>query len=157
IAWAPLLHSLGWNVLAIDLRAHGESGGVMSTAGFWERHDVSQVINALRAERPRETRQLALFGVSLGAAIAVATAEGRDDLAGVILESPFADYRAAVAAHGEMRGLPEGWVREVAIALAEKMSGADFVAVRPQELISRIRCPVMVIHAGLDPFIPPHD
>src|SRR4051812_42836510 len=25
IAWAPLWHSLGFNILAIDLRAHGES------------------------------------------------------------------------------------------------------------------------------------
>ena len=38
IAWAPMLHSLGWNILAIDLRAHGESEGVHTTAGYFERH-----------------------------------------------------------------------------------------------------------------------
>src|SRR4051812_34970651 len=55
IAWAPLWISMGYHVLAIDLRAHGSSGGVNVTAGFWERHDVSRVIDQLRAERPGET------------------------------------------------------------------------------------------------------
>src|SRR5439155_18620469 len=115
IAWAPTLHALGWNILAIDLRAHGESGGVHCTAGYWERHDVSQVINQLRAAHERETATLVIFGVSLGAAVAVATTAMREhesngdgrragggDIAGLILESPYADYRLATAAHAQM-------------------------------------------------------
>jgi pimeloyl-ACP methyl ester carboxylesterase len=157
IAWAPQLHSLGWNVLAIDLRAHGESGGVHCTGGFFERHDVNQVINQVRAQRARETEQLALFGVSLGAACAVGAAATRDDIAAVILESPYADYRRAIAAHGRMRGLPEGVLRDVAIRLAEWMSSADFRGCRPGELIAQVKCPVMVIHSGDDPFVPGDD
>jgi len=157
IAWAPLLHSLGWNILAIDLRAHGESEGVHTTAGFFERHDVSQVINELRAARPREAGALAIFGVSLGAAVAVATAALRDDIAALILESPFGDYRRAVAAHGRMRGLPGGRLRDAAVRLAEWISAADFRAVRPELLIAQVKCPVMLIHAGADPFVPKDD
>jgi pimeloyl-ACP methyl ester carboxylesterase len=157
IAWAPTLHALGWNILAIDLRAHGESGGTLSTAGYWERHDVTQVINQFRAMRSRETQVFAIFGISLGAAVAVATAAMRDDIDAVILESPFADYRPAVAAHGKMRGLPGGWMRDTAIRLAELLSGADFRAVRPRDLIPKLTCPVMIVHAGQDPFIPPED
>ena len=157
IAWAPTLNALGWNILAIDLRAHGHSDGRLSTAGYWERHDVTQVINQFRAMRPRETRTLAIFGISLGAAVGVATAALRDDIDAIILESPFADYRLAVAAHGKMRGLPGGWMRDTAIRLAEWLSGADFRAVRPQDLLPKIHCPVMIVHAGDDPFIPPQD
>jgi len=40
IAWAPLFISLGYNVLAIDLRAHGDSGGRYSTGGYFERDDL---------------------------------------------------------------------------------------------------------------------
>ena len=56
-----------FNILAIDLRAHGESGGAHSSAGFWERHDVNQVIDQPKSARPAETRQILLFGISLGA------------------------------------------------------------------------------------------
>lgn len=157
IAWAPTLHSLGWNILAIDLRAHGDSGGVFSTAGFWERHDVAQVINQFRAARPVETKVFVIFGVSLGAAVAVATTVGRSDIDALILESPFGDYRQAIAAHGFMQGYPGGPLREVAVRLAEWMSASNFNAVRPQDLLRQVSCPVMVIASGADPFIPPAD
>src|SRR5438270_822164 len=49
IAWAPLLHEMGLNILAIDLRAHGDSGGHFSTGGYFERDDVNQVIDQLFA------------------------------------------------------------------------------------------------------------
>src|SRR5882672_1863651 len=52
LAWAPLFHELGYNLLIPDLRAHGESGGKISRGGNWERHDISQVIDDLRARYP---------------------------------------------------------------------------------------------------------
>src|SRR4051812_9835381 len=99
IAWAPLFHDLHHNILALDLRAHGESGGAISTAGYWERHDLNQILNELRARYPNETQQLILFGASLGAAVAIALAAERTDVDAVILESPFTDFRHAAAAH----------------------------------------------------------
>src|SRR5258707_11879026 len=72
IAWAPVWHALGFNILALDLRAHGQSGGEQCTAGYFERHDVSQAIDQLRAERPLQTQRLVLFGISMGAAVAAA-------------------------------------------------------------------------------------
>jgi pimeloyl-ACP methyl ester carboxylesterase len=157
IAWAPTLHALGWHILAIDLRAHGESAGKNSTAGYFERHDVAQVINQFRAAHERETSTLVMFGVSLGAAVAVNTAAGRDDIAGLILESPFADYRLAVAAHAKMQGHSGDAMRELALRVAEWISGADFKAVRPKDLMPKLKCPVMIIHGEGDPFIPPED
>ena len=153
IAWAPILHALGWNILAIDLRAHGESGGKYTTAGYWERHDVNEVINRFRAAQPAETETLAIFGISLGAAVAVATAATRDDIAALILESPYGDYRMAIAAHAQMQGFRGEFPRNVGVRLAEWISGADFNAVRPRELIGKVKCPVMIIHAGDDRFI----
>ena len=163
LAWAPTFHDFGYHVLTIDLRAHGESGGSHSTAGFFERHDLNQVINDLRASRPDETRTLVLFGVSLGAACVLAAAEQREretghgDVAGVILESPFADYKRAVAAHGHILGYPGGVLRDAGVALAERLSGADFDAVRPVDLVPRLRAPLMLLLSGDDPFVPPAD
>jgi fermentation-respiration switch protein FrsA (DUF1100 family) len=43
------------------------------------------------------------------------------------------------------------------VRLAEWMSGADFDAVRPVDLIPTIPCPLMIVQAGEDPFVPPAD
>jgi pimeloyl-ACP methyl ester carboxylesterase len=153
IAWAPVWQKLGFNILAPDLRAHGESEGRESTAGYYERYDVDQVVSRLRAERPAATRQVVLFGASLGAAVAVATAALRDDLAAVVLESPYADFRAAARTHMDLLGLPGGALQSAALRLAGWMANADFDAVRPAQLLRSVRCPVLVIAPAEDVFL----
>jgi uncharacterized protein len=153
IAWAPLLRSFGFNILALDLRAHGESGGQFTTAGFYERHDISQVIDQLKAARPSDTRQILLFGISLGAATAAATAEIRADLYAVILESPFSSFRTAAFYQGDRLGTPGPFFQKTSFRLAEYLAHADFDAVAPTKTIRNIRSPLMVIQSGDDPFL----
>ncbi|HSV15101.1 MAG TPA: alpha/beta fold hydrolase [Tepidisphaeraceae bacterium] len=157
IAWAPLLHELGLNILAIDLRAHGDSGGFFSTGGFLERDDLNQVIDQLLAARADEARQLILFGISLGAAVAAATAARREDINAVILESPFADYRRIVTAHVSALGMPTGVVLRGALRLAAVLSGADFDQVRPATTIRQTRAPLLIILGGDDELLEEQD
>ena len=150
IAWAPTWRALGWNVLAIDLRAHGESDGIHCTAGYFERNDVRQVIFQFRAARPEQTKRLVLFGVSLGAAVAAAAAEGRDDVDAVVLDSPFADFRQAAAAFAQRLAVPLAWTRPWAVRLVEYWTGAKFDEVRPIDLVAKLTCPTLVIHGDAD-------
>jgi pimeloyl-ACP methyl ester carboxylesterase len=154
IAWAPTFHDIGRNVLAIDLRAHGESGGRHCTGGYFERIDVERVLDELQASRPQSTRRIALFGVSLGAAVAAAVAAKRDDLCAVILECPFPDYASAIAQHGKRMAMPLEWAYRPAMRLAERLSGAKFDEVRPVDMIPRIQAPLLVISSGADSFVP---
>ncbi len=157
IAWAPTFRALGFNILAIDLRAHGEADGTFTTAGYHERHDLAQIIDQLRAQRPGATRQLVLFGISLGAAVVAATAAMRGDIDAVVLESPYAHFVHAAATHGRLMGMPlVRWQRRVA-QLAGWMAGVDFDQVAPVRLIGQIPCPLMLIHSGADPLIDPAD
>lgn len=153
IAWAPIFHELGYHVLAIDLRGHGESGGKATTAGYFERHDLNQVIDQLRQQYPKQTGSLVLFGISMGAAVVAATAAMREDLSAVILECPYADFRRAAAAHGHLMGLPLSRLQKYSIRMAQTLIGADFDEVRPVDSIRRIGCPLMVIQSGDDPLV----
>jgi len=157
IAWAPLLVSLGFNVMAIDLRAHGESGGVFSTAGFFERHDVNQVIDQIRAGQPDETQTLVLLGVSLGAAVAAAVAVERNDIAALILECPYVDFPHAVLSHLDRLGVPGRSIQRLALWFCRKIAAIDFRQVRPVDLIPRISCPLWLVQVEDDPFVPPKD
>jgi pimeloyl-ACP methyl ester carboxylesterase len=156
IAWAPTWHGLGFNVLAIDLRAHGESGGEVCTAGFFERHDLVTLIGQLRERRPTEARRIVLVGISLGGSAALGAAASGDGIAdAVVVDSPIADFRTAALAHFDLLGLPGRAFQRAAIRVAEWMSGADFGEVAPIDLIRHVQCPVMVIAPEDDVFVMP--
>jgi uncharacterized protein len=157
IAWAPLLQRMGFHVLAVDLRAHGESQGAATTAGYFERHDLSQIIDQLRSLHPKQTARLILLGVSLGAAVAAATAAIRDDLAAVVLESPYIDFYRAVRSHANITGLLGPWVARQVLKSAERATDADYAAVAPIRSIQKATAPILIISSGDDPFVTPED
>jgi pimeloyl-ACP methyl ester carboxylesterase len=145
IAWAPLWHRLGYNILAIDLRAHGQSEGVYSTAGYFERHDVNQVIDQLLAQRPQQAKRLVLFGMSLGASVAAAVAAMRDDLAGIVMDSPYAHFSHTAMAHMERLGAPGGLLQAASLDVAQRLSCATFETVALPTLLPQIAAPIMAI------------
>jgi pimeloyl-ACP methyl ester carboxylesterase len=155
IAWAPLLQRLGYNVLAIDLRAHGESEGSDTTAGYFERHDTSQIIDQLKSQRPAQTESIILFGISMGAAVAAATANVRSDLAAIILDSPYARFRDAARLHADLTGLPGESFLALGWKLAKWRTGANLEEVDPACTIPTAKCPVLIIAATRDLLVSP--
>jgi alpha-beta hydrolase superfamily lysophospholipase len=159
IAWAPMWKELGFNILAIDLRAHGESEGRYTTAGYFERHDLNQALDEFLAVHADSARRLVCFGISLGAAVVLAAARVREteDIHAIILECPFADYARAALQHGKMMNMPAPILQRAAIHLAQWISGARFAEVRPVDMLADVRCPVLLIQSTDDPFVPDDD
>ncbi|MFA9381121.1 MAG: alpha/beta hydrolase [Acetanaerobacterium sp.] len=67
LQYAPLFLAGGYNVLAIDQRAHGESGGRFSTFGYYESRDLAAWVCYLR-KRLGADCEIGLMGHSMGAA-----------------------------------------------------------------------------------------
>jgi hypothetical protein len=77
-----------------------------------------------------------------------------------VLESPYADFGHAAAAHMDRLGLPAGpggSLHRWAVKLAQRWSGADFASARPIDLLARVPVPVMAILPAADPYLPGHD
>jgi hypothetical protein len=157
IAWAPMFRELGFNILAIDLRAHGQSGGIYCTGGFFESRDVNQIVTQLKNERGFAADRVVLFGASLGATVAAAVGATREDIAAVILESPHAEFTHAAGYQADRMGMPGPLFQRGAFRVAQWIGKCDFSAVRPIDTIPKIQCPVMVISAGDDQFVRPED
>ena len=110
------------------------------------------MIDQLRSDQPEGTKQLVLFGVSMGSAIAAHTAAMRDDLDAVIFESWVGDFIFASHAHTNLMGLPGGLIGELSAHFAAWMSGADFRRDRAIYALPKIKCPVLLILGTVDPF-----
>ena len=75
----------------------------------------------------------------------MAVAAQRTDIAGLILESPFADYQRVISVHARLLGLPGGILLRAAIAAAKVLSGARFEKVGTVDLLKEVKCPVLTI------------
>ena len=81
----------GYNVVMMDARAHGESGGTTATYGWKERYDTKAIAMALYSSET--VRLLGALGVSMGGAIALQSAAVEPRIEGVVAEDPFANLR----------------------------------------------------------------
>lgn len=90
-----ILADAHFTVLAISLRAHGDSTGEINDIGWSARHDVLAAVAFLQRECPRQS--VFVVGRSLGAAAAIfAAQELGGKAAGYFLEQPYKDLQSAV-------------------------------------------------------------
>jgi uncharacterized protein len=91
LAYADFLLRHGYNLVMMDARAHGSSGGDTATYGWKERYDTVAVTDKLYSTE--KVRRLYALGVSMGGALALQSAAVEPRIAGVVAEDPFANLR----------------------------------------------------------------
>jgi dienelactone hydrolase len=152
---APVYHGEGYNVLVIDLRAQGESGGARRTLGYREVRDVLGALRWLEARgyRPENT---VLHGWSMGGTTVVRAAPGTG-VAAVVEEAGYADLpRLLKSAIPRIAHLPRVFVPGVLLA-GRLWPDFDAWAVRPEREASGLWAEgvlLFVIHSTADGLIP---
>ncbi len=144
---AERLVPLGWDVLVYDSRAHGASGGAYSTFGYWERRDLSKVIDFLGVDR------VVVMGVSLGGAVAIQGAADDPRIDEVISISAFSSMRRVVRERLPpfvARLLLSSTFHAAEELAAMRVDGADTAAAA-----RRVTVPTLVLHGADDHFVPP--
>jgi uncharacterized protein len=148
-----MLAKADYTVLAISLRAHGDSTGEINDFGWSARYDVAAAVDFLEREFPQ--RKVRIVGRSLGAAAAVFAAKELDGrIAGYFLEQPYKDLRSAVWNRLENH-LPPGlaWIAYGGLRLwapvflpvaLERLSLSDHIADIPKEV------PLVIIAGSAD-------
>ncbi len=139
--------ALGFDVLAYDSRAHGESGGDACTYGFYEKKDLSRAIDKVGGG------PVLALGASLGAAVALQAAADDPRIALVVAVAPFSDLRTVAAERAPFFASRGNIDEAFRLAEAEARFRAD--EVNPAAAAARIRVPVLVIHGADDRETPP--
>ncbi len=88
LQYAPLFTAHGCNLLAIDQRAHGLSGGRVCSYGYYEKSDLTAWLNYLRKRIGNDAR-FGLMGHSMGAATVLSVAEYSKDIEFIVADCPF--------------------------------------------------------------------
>jgi fermentation-respiration switch protein FrsA (DUF1100 family) len=150
----------GYNVLAFDFRAHGASGGQISSFGDLERQDVLGAVHWVRARHRQQCRQLFGLGVSMGGAalIGAAADPGEDGRAidAVAVYDTYDDLKSLTEdLTSKFFAPPLPWMStHLALPLASAHAGTDLANFRPADIVDRIAPrPILVIHARGDEII----
>ena len=151
---AKKLRDRGYNVFLYDSRRHGDSGGDFCTYGFYEKHDTTTVINYLFSRNDLSVGKIALFGSSMGAAVAVQVAAIDKRVAALVAESGFATLRTIFDDYQRrMIKLPWHYLRNIVIKRSEYMAHFKANAVSPLEAVKEISVPIFILHGTGDNLI----
>jgi uncharacterized protein len=149
---AEELLSCGYNVLAFDYRAHGESEGKHTSAGYYEKNDLLGAIKFVR--RQGVTGKIGLLGFSMGAAISLMTAAESQDVSAVVADSAYGDVMSIIEeAFSKRKYLPKFLIPFV-LSITKILYKFDFTWVSPVESLKLIDVPVFIIHGALDTVVP---
>lgn len=136
------LRAKGFDVVAYDSRAHGESDGDACTYGYYEKEDLAAVVATL-GDGP-----VFLVGVSLGAAVALQYAGTGGRVEAVVAAETFSDLRAIAAERAPF--FFSGATIERAFATAGRRGRFSVDDVSPVRAAARITVPVFLVHGAND-------
>ena len=152
---AAMLHNNGFNVLAIDLRGHGESAeGARMAAGTEEYRDVLGAWDWLLTEKGFLPERIGLMGFSLGGATVTIAAAQEPRVAAVWEDSAFADFLDILKLELQDSGIPSFFAPGAAF-VGRLISGDDITAIRPVDAVTKFEGrPYYIVHGDADTRIP---
>ena len=135
-----------FNLFVFDYRGYGKSDGSPTRAGTVE--DAQAAVDYVLSRKDVDPERVALFGQSLGGAIAVVVAAKDERVKGLVIESAFSSYQSE-AAHA-LRGNPLTYLFSWPLSRLLIRSGND-----PVDAIGSISPrPTLIIHGTADRVVP---
>jgi len=145
----------GYNVLAPDLRGHGDSEGDYIGMGWHDRLDLLQWIGQVIEKDP--DAEIVLFGVSMGAAtVMMASGEELPSNVKVIVEDCGYSSVSKVFTYqlDDLFGLPEFPIINAASTVANFRAGYDLYEASAVKQVAKSKTPMLFIHGDADTFVP---
>jgi uncharacterized protein len=140
--------TLGYNVLLMDLRAHGGSEGNTCVIGMKEDADVKAAYDYVAA---KGEKNIILWGISLGAAsITHAIASTNIKPSKLILEMPFGSLMKAVEGRVHIMGLPKQPISSLLMFWGGVEQWRWTFGMEPFKFAKKISCPVLLQKGALD-------
>jgi alpha-beta hydrolase superfamily lysophospholipase len=142
---------LGFNVMMVDLRAHGNSSGNTTTIGIRESEEVKLAFDYILK---KADKKIILYGVSLGAVvIAKAIYDYNLQPSGVILEMPFENLKKLFEGRARILGFPEEPFGVLVTFWSGIERGFNGFKHSTSRYAQKIKCPVLLQYGALDKLV----
>ena len=155
-SFAALFGELGFSVLAVDLRGHGESEGNYRGMGWHDSYDVCDWASLITERYGAE--DVILFGLSMGAAT-VMLASGHDlpdSVKGIIEDCGYSSVKAEMKYNMKVRyHLPGFPLLNIVSGVTKKRAGYSLLT--DGDAVAQLKkttIPMLFIHGEADRFVP---
>ena len=147
----------GFNVLAFDFRAHGESEGKYTTLGVRELRDYRKIISWLKNNYPNKAKKVGVIGYSMGGAVAIMLAATENKIDAVVADSPYMDIIASgkrwiKRMKQPMRSLLLA-VYPLIVSFASHIAGMDTDELRIINYADKVNKPLLIIAGRRDDLV----
>jgi pimeloyl-ACP methyl ester carboxylesterase len=145
------LNGRGYNLLLLELRAHGRSEGDTSTLGVREVEDVRAALLFLQQQPGVDPQRIGVWGMSLGSSVALMSAAALPDLHAVAVDSVFASARWLIEHQlGAIIAVPD-WLGPAVLTLGGWEAGVSPDAIAPVQAARQLGSrPLLVIQGEQD-------
>lgn len=156
-AISKFYHSLGYNVLLIDNRAHGESGGKYIGFGCLDRHDVKKWIDYFINKKFGQDCKIYLHGISMGAStvLMASSLSLPSNVKGIIADCGFTSawdvFKHVLKRDYHMYPFPVMHITNIYSKIFAKYS---FKEVSTLDTVGKTTIPILFIHGEKDNFVP---
>lgn len=157
IPYAKVFCEMGYNCIMYDHRRHGQTGGKNTTYGYYEKHDLKNVIKYAK-NRFGNASILGIMGESMGASIMLQYAGMEyksDPVDFYISDCPYASLELQLKQSFKYKYhvgvFPIFNITRWAIKIRAKF---DIMDVSPLSTISKVEKPILFIHGDEDTFVP---
>lgn len=146
---------MNYNVLAVDQRSHGQSGGRAISFGVKERYDCLGWTEYIRNRFGTDTPVI-LYGISMGAATVLMSAslDLPCNVRGIMADCPYSSPSAIIRRVSRTRGYPPALAYPFIWLGALIYGGFILTQCDAVSAVKMTKLPILLIHGGDDRFIP---
>lgn len=151
LSYAEEFHAMHFHVMMIDLRAHGNSGGHITTLGWRESEEAKLAYDFILQ---KGEKNIILYGSSLGAVIvAKAAYDYNIKPSRIILDLPFASLRDHLRGRARILGFPSEPFGTLVTFWAGIERGFNGFHHNTCHYVEKIHCPVLLQYGANDKLV----
>lgn len=155
---AKMLHDEGFASVLLEVRAHGRSEGRRIGLGYHEVKDVEAAVRHIKEQPLYRDLPIAVFGLSMGGAVAVNAAAHIEDVDLLIALSAYSSFTDAFLDNMRNMGVPRfllGLQKPFIDQYLRSQYGKDLMSLTPVESIALLGDkPALLMHSTGDSQVP---